>query len=118
VHAADRALRACHGDDVAGCSGYRPALVDLAVVLNAAVAADALRTLFAARLGDTLGVAFGVYDLATRHVGLPDLTPSDGLWQPGLVAPPDADTFTEFARGVAESRYIEALLATPAGGGQ
>jgi carbonic anhydrase len=116
VHAADRALRACHGDDVVGCSGYRPALIDLAVVLNAAVAADALRTLFAARLGDTLGVAFGVYDLASRQVGLPDPAPAGEPWRPGLVAPPDAETFTQFAHDVAGSRYIDALLATSVAG--
>jgi carbonic anhydrase len=117
VHAADRALRDRHGDGVAERSGYRLALVDVAVVLNAAVAADALRTLFTTRLGDTLGVAFGVYDLATRQVGLPDPMATDEAWRPGLVAAPDAETFTDFARDVAGSAYVESLLATTASAG-
>jgi hypothetical protein len=50
---------------------YRRALIETAVPLNAALTAAAVQHEFAGRLGPTLGVVYGVYDLVTRRVNLP-----------------------------------------------
>jgi carbonic anhydrase len=96
---------------VADLPGYRAALLDSAVVLNAAVGADALQRLFAEHLGDTLGVGFGVYDLASRTVGLP---PDGPAWKSGLVDPPEVAALPALAQAVAVSRYVGGLLHGPA----
>jgi len=108
VRGADVALRRGHGDEVVARPGYRLALIDTAVVLNAAVAADAIRTMFAARLGADLDVVFGVYDLVSRRVGLP--LDSDTRWTPGLTHAPHGDEFLEFVRAVVTSAHVTRLL--------
>lgn len=114
VRAADVALHDAHGADVVGRPGYRAALLDTAVVLNAAVGADVLQRLFAERLGETLGVGFGVYDLASRTVGLPSAAPEGPAWTAGLQEAPDVAALPALARAVAGSRYVGALLDGPA----
>ena len=108
VRGADVALRRSHGEDVVSRPGYRLALIDAAVVLNAAVAADALRTMFEVRLGAELDIVFGVYDLVSRRVGLP--TDSEMRWIPGLARAPHGDEFVEFIRTVVTSAHITRLL--------
>jgi carbonic anhydrase len=110
VRAADRSLQAVHGADVQHLPGFRAALVDTAVVLNAAGGAEAIADLFSARLGGSLGVAFGVYDLATRTVGLPAAPQAGFVWQPGLVVPPEGEQFPDLVTRVAQSEYVRALL--------
>jgi carbonic anhydrase len=111
VRGADAALRARHGDDVARRPGYRLALIDTAVLLNAAVAADALSRMFSDRLSDSLDVAFGVYDLASRLIGTPSL--QTGAWRAGLIPPPNGDEFLAFIETVVGSPHIRGLLDTP-----
>ena len=113
VRGADEALRHRYGADVYRMPGYRAALTEVAVVLNAAFVADAVQRMFASRLGETLGVAFGVYDLASRKVGLPG-THTDGGWRAGLMPPP-ADAFPAFMDDVVGSDRIETLLAAEVG---
>jgi carbonic anhydrase len=109
VRGADEALRHRYGVDVYRRPGYRAALTEVAVVLNAAFVADAVQRMFASRLGETLGVAFGVYDLASRKVGLPGAH-ADGGWRAGLMPPP-ADAFPSFMDDVVGSERIESMLA-------
>ncbi len=116
VRAADRSLRAAHGSAVTRRPGFRAALIDSAVVINAAGGAEALAQLFAAHLGESLGVAFGVYDLASRWVGLPAPDQGGTGWQAGLMPPPRPEDFPDFAAGVALSGYVRALLDGPAPG--
>jgi carbonic anhydrase len=114
VRAADLALRDGHGDGVGDLPGFRAALLDSAVVLNAAVGADAVQRLFAEHLGDTLGVGFGVYNLASRTVGLPSTAPDGPAWTAGLVDPPEVAHLPTLAQAVAVSRYVGGLLHGPA----
>ena len=117
VRGADVALQRAHGADVTQSANYRAALADTAIILNAAVAADCLRTHFSSVMSDSLGVAFGVYDLASRVIGIPDAESSEPTWQAGLIAPPSGSEFVEFIGDVAKSAYISSLLAaepTPA----
>jgi carbonic anhydrase len=110
VRGADSALRAMHGDDVVRLPGYRAALLDTSVVLNAAVAADAVQRVFASHVSDRLGVRFGVFDLATRLIGLPATAADGSMWAASLVAPPTEEAFPTFAAGVASSLYVASLL--------
>ncbi len=107
VRAADTALRAHYGPGVVDRPGFPAALLDASVVLNAGIAADAVRRMFAQHLHDGLGVAFGVYDLASRLVGLPD---QQVEWHPGLFAPPEPQAAMEFVEQVVTSVYIRSLL--------
>lgn len=101
VRGADVALRGHFGEDVAQRPGFRPALLDAAVVLNAATTAEALARLF----GDRTHVVFGVYHLASRLVGVPDLGRE---WRHGLFPPP-AD-FPQFALDLVRSVHVREVL--------
>lgn len=79
VHMADSALREAHGDSVRATTRYREGLVEIAVVANAALTAAVL-----ARAVATKEVAFGVFDLARRTVGVPVAAG----WKPGLADAP------------------------------
>ncbi len=110
VRGADVALKRAHGADVTHRPNYRAALADTAVVLNAAVAADCLRTHFAAQLSPSLGVVFGVYDLASRVIGIPAPEASSERWQAGLLTPPSGAEFIDFIGEVVRSGHIISLL--------
>lgn len=98
VTTADAALAEVHGPDVAGSEAHRAALVETAVVVNAALSASLLQGHAAFALGGDVGVAFGVYDLGRRSVGLPVA----GSWRAGLADPPgDAAALTALAREAA-----------------
>jgi hypothetical protein len=87
--------------------GFSDALLDASVVLNTAIAGDAVRRIFADHLHEGLGVAFGVYDLASRLVGLPN---QHDEWRPGLSSPPGPDETAGFLEQVVTSVYIRRLL--------
>ncbi len=75
VRGAATALTAQWGADVARQPGYRAALIECAVVLNAALKAAILRAEFCDE-ARPLRAVFGVYDLGTRRVHVP-LTAAD-----------------------------------------
>ena len=111
VRGAAFALEAAHGDQVVARPGYRQALIETSVILNAALSAAVLIHNFHDALGDRLQVSFGVYDLRHRVVGLPG-DDSAGQWREGLFAPPtDQDGFDAFGRRIAASPFIASLLA-------
>jgi carbonic anhydrase len=92
------ALSAVHGADAPSLPGFRAALIETSVVVNAALTGSALLTGAGFALPDAVGIAFGVYDLARRSVGLL----SAGGWKAGLADPPaSAEALSEFAREVA-----------------
>ncbi len=100
VREAADALRRVHGDDMAAHPGYRIALVDMAVALNAALVAATLRRAYPA----PLGVVYGVYDLAGHLVRMPD----GERWRPGLAAPPaDAASYDALALSLARGARLE-----------
>lgn len=107
VRAGDTALRGHYGEQVVDKPGFERALVDAAVVLNAAIAGDALTRIFSSHLSERFAVVFGVYDLASRLVGLPD---PQLEWRHGLFSTPGAQAAAGFAEDVVASAYIRALL--------
>jgi carbonic anhydrase len=107
VRGVDAILRDHFGEDVVEREGFRDALVDASVVLNAALTAEAMTRLFADQLGQRLGVVFGVYDLASRLVGVPDLH-SD--WRQGLIPPPGREDIDGFVLDIVRSLHVRGLL--------
>lgn len=81
VRMAALTLAEVHGASVVGAAGYRDALVEIAVVANAAVTAAVL-----ARAIEP-DVVFGVFDLEQRTVGVS----GPPGWTPGLADPPVDD---------------------------
>ena len=85
VRAADRSLHELVGPDVSKEPGYKAALWEMSVYLNAALtASDLVRELVAASADHPINVVFGVYDLVTQAVmAMPG---SDHAFQPAPVA--------------------------------
>jgi carbonic anhydrase len=80
------ALSDVHGPGVVQHPGYRAALIETAVVVNAALTAALIHRAARPVPDNRLGVVFGVYDLAQRSVGLP----ATGGWLAGLADPPES----------------------------
>jgi carbonic anhydrase len=109
VHAAAKRMAADWGPEVAQRPGYRAALVEIAVVSNAALAAYTVQQQLGGSDPNGLRAAYGVY-LIGKH----------GIWAPrggsreceGLAySPVDAGGFAAFADAVMQSERIAALLA-------
>ena len=109
VRTASLALKAVHGPQVAARPGYRAALIETAVAINACVAAFGLKQELESR---RCRVLFGTYDLASRYVRLA-VTP-DGRKRPSGIglfpAPDDDDEVRRLAMAVASSASVAALL--------
>lgn len=113
VHASARRLAGEHGPDVSRRSGYRDALIESAIVVNAALTAHSIQREIARGVDPgRLRTAYGVYLLEGRK-----------LWSPrggsaeceGLAYPPlDAAGFADFAKSLPHSERITALLGLPA----
>jgi carbonic anhydrase len=89
----------------------RAALLEAAVVLNAAWSAYCLRQEFRTQFPD-LAVAFGTYDLVSRHVRL-RLSPPGELAEEerGLFATPeDAEGFRRLANRICSGNLVRSLL--------
>ena len=111
VRVAAMSLEAIYGLEVTGAPGCRRALLEAAVVLNAAWSAYCLRQEFRSKFPE-LGVVFGAYDLVTRHVRLP-LSPSSQLTEEekGLFEPPESvEEFRQLARRICAGKLVESLL--------
>jgi carbonic anhydrase len=80
------ALSDVRGPGVVQHPGYRAALIETAVVVNAALTAALIHRAARPVRDNRLGVVFGVYDLARRSVGLP----ATGGWLAGLADPPES----------------------------
>lgn len=102
VTTAADAITDVHGAGVVEHPGHRAALIETAVVVNAALTASLIAQEAA---GARPGVAFGLYDLARRSVGLPG---PDG-WRAGLADPPaTAAALGEIARAAAGAMPVGA----------
>jgi carbonic anhydrase len=111
VRGASISLVGVHGEAVVQRPGYRAALIDLAIGLNAMATASMLRRELSLDHGG-LGVAWGVYDLSSRRVGA-WLVGAEGQEdeQTGLLPPPHGGEQTRaMAMRLAGSRRIRALL--------
>lgn len=113
VRAGQQALEQSWGHTVTGHSGYRSALIEVAVGLNAALTAAAVRQEFRDRLAPAAEreVVYGVYDLMSRQVGVPVGVPGEKRFTPGLVPPPtDLSGFTQLGIALATSPAVRDLL--------
>ena len=109
VHAAARRLNAVAGPEVASQPGYREALIETAIVSNAALAAYTVQQDLAALDASGLRAAYGVYVLAERAIWAPR---SGSARCDGLASPPaDLADFEAFADAVVRSDRISSLLA-------
>jgi len=106
VHAAMNRMETVHGPDVTQRRGYREALIEVAVVANAALAAYTIQQELGAQ--QDLRAVYGVYLLSTRQIWAPRHGSAEcaGLAYP----PPDLDAFSAFAEAVVQSDRIAALL--------
>lgn len=88
VRAAHWGLEEVYGQKIEAVEGYRDALIETTVALNAALTASAVQSEFRGRLGDERRVVYGVYNLLTRRVKI-DLEVDTGV-SVRLAEPPDA----------------------------
>jgi carbonic anhydrase len=107
VRAASRALETAFGAGVVSRPGYRQALMDATVVVHAMLTAHTLEREFGGRSG--CQVAFGIYDLVTRRVGLPSGVL--GVDETLLLAPPeDKSGFAELMARITSSERMRRTL--------
>lgn len=107
VHAAGKRMAAVYGADVVRHPRYREALVETAVVSNAALAAYTVEH----ELGESgaLRAAYGVWLLESREIWAPRAGSGESR---GLAHPPsDFAGFAQFADAVVGSSRIAAMLA-------
>ena len=112
VRSASLVLEAAHGPGVSAQPGYRAALIETSVVVNAALSAFSLGHELSSR---SCRVMFGSYDLASRYVRLP-LAPVGRSRRPeiGLFpAPGREEEFRHLCTQVASSAAITELLREP-----
>ena len=108
VRDSEIALERTAGSGVRSDPGFRAALIETTVAVNAGLTAMTLQRELADRIPRELGIVFGVYDLATHRVGIPGAAGDDGVTL--LDPPPDAAGLEVLAEGVAASEQITSLL--------
>jgi len=105
VRAAANRLAAVYGPDVVERAGYRAALVESAVVSNAALAAYTVQQ---EMIAQGLRATYGVWLIESREVWAPRAGSAECA---GLAFPPDDHAaFAGFAEAVVRSDRIVALL--------
>ena len=109
VHATAKRLAAVYGPEVTRQPGYREALIEAAIVSNAALAAYTLQHEIGSDDPNGLRAAYGVYLLTDRNVWAPRAGSADCA---GLACPPaDHSGFLDFADAVVRSDRIAALCS-------
>lgn len=115
VRAADRNLREAHGTRVVQRHGYREALIECAVILNAALTAHTLARELGTGDKHQREVVFGIYDLESLTVWAPTgraSLPSRVLR--GMARPPGSPAaFRSLGSAVARLPRVTALLGAP-----
>ena len=109
VQSSARRLESVFGPDVVRRPGYRETLIEVAVLVNAALAAHTLQREIGAGSSRSVRAVYGVYVLDQRAVWAPrfDSDEVDGLASP----PDDAQGFVALSDAVLRSARIKALLA-------
>lgn len=111
VRGAQLVLEQTWGPTVVARPGYRAALIEVTVGLNAALTAATVRQEFRDQLGPDREVVYGVYDLSSRQVGLPVGVPGVSRVNLGLFAPPaDQGAFQQLGLLFATSVITKELL--------
>ena len=109
VQASARRMEAVFGPDVVRRPGYREALIEMAVLTNAALAAHTLQREIGTASSDGIRAVYGVYVLNERAVWAPR-GGSDEV--DGLASPPtDVQGFLALSDAVLRSRRLAGLLA-------
>jgi len=112
IQASAHALQETRGPDVVARPGYRAALIETAVLMNAVLGAYTVQQGLTAQGEKRLGVLYGVYLLETRQIWAPQLDGSDWFH---LAAPPrDLEGFHAIAHAVAGCDRIASLLSDAA----
>jgi len=108
VQASAKNLLEAFGPDVTRKGGYRNALIESAIITNAALAAYTIQQEMGSRAPDGLRALYGVYVLETRQVWAPGhgTTTLTGLADP----PGEFADFVEFGNAVIGSERISSLL--------
>jgi len=108
VQASAKKLRDTFGPDVTRFSGYRDALIELAIAVNAALASHTVQQEIGGSDPMSIRAFFGVYLLNTREIWAPR---SDTQSTMGLAPPPsNLATFMEFADAATRSDRITSIL--------
>jgi carbonic anhydrase len=112
VISAENALQKVYGPQATQEPGYRSALIEMAVSLNAALIASIIQKTYADLISKELQVVYGIYNLHNRIVGRPagdsDLT----NWESGLFSPPeDEGGIAKLSDQLARSEFTQILLA-------
>src|SRR5262249_51463946 len=110
VHASSRKLLEIFGPNVARRRGFRQALIEVSIVINAAVTAHMVQRQIASfHPSSGVQTLFGVYLLETRRVWTPSRGGPDAA--AGLAdAPADAASFVELGHAAATSDRIASIL--------
>jgi carbonic anhydrase len=109
VQASERKLVSAFGADVVHRMGYRRALLEVAIITNAAWSAYEIQRAFAADEQSHIQVAYGVYLLESRNVWTPQLDRPLGA---SLASAPKSEVdFERLGDAVVQSARIAALLA-------
>jgi carbonic anhydrase len=116
VRLAAVALREVWGPDVAANPGYRDALWETGVYLNAAMTAYHLRRELKPDELAGVELVYAVFDVATCRVIGPDLDPATDDTSRLAPAPADAGELTALGRAVARYPSVARALGVKAGG--
>jgi len=108
VQAAARRLVLAFGADVVDRAGYRSALIEAAIITNAALTAHEIQQAIGPERQGDLRVAYGIYLLESREVWVPQRNHAAGLGP----APRDAAEFEQLSDAIVQSERIAALLGT------
>lgn len=108
VQASANQLRSAFGADVGSNLGYRQALIETSIVINAALAAYSIGQEFETGTRTEIRAVYGVYLLETREVWAPRLSNLQGI---GLAAAPnDVAGFIELGNAVVQSERISSYI--------
>jgi carbonic anhydrase len=110
VQAAARRLASAFGRDIISHSRYREALIETAIVTNAALTAYTVEQELGSIKANAMQAVYGVYLLRTHEVW----APHPDLARRGLAAPPkNLPAFVELADLIVHSERIAPLLTSP-----
>ena len=115
VRLAAVAMEEVWGPDVANDPGFRDALWELSVYLNAALSAYHLKSELRPDEEFGVGVVFGVFDIASCRVIGPDLDPATDDTSKLAPAPKDADELAALGRAVARYPSVAGYLTSVRG---
>lgn len=110
MRVAFEALITNHGGESRFKPGFRLALIEMSVSVNAAMVASTLRDQVAHSGIDGVAVVYGIYDIEDRHVGLPIYDSADKRGHILLDPPVDAAAYSSQAAVLARSQRITRLL--------